>query len=281
MLRSLLDEMRTGIILESLSARLPREVRAAYLAALREELATRPEAAAFLARHLEGALAAELGLPPPAKEEDRQSIPLRRGDKAFLSSLVALGLAIFPVAFVLLRAAELRWLGGGEILYRFVFDFQFMFAFYTIAVNSGYFLLLLLSAAKLRSQALVWERDLVGVVSGRGILPSVAILAPAYNEEPTIVESVHSLLSLSYPSYQVVVVNDGSTDGTLAALVRDFGLAPASVAAVGGSLPSMPVRGVYRSASLPNLLVVDKRAGTTSARSTPIRSSIPRPSCAR
>ena len=38
----------------------------------------------------------------------------------------------------------------------------------------------------------------------------VSIIAPAYNEEPCIVGSVRSLLTLEYPEYEVIVVNDGS-----------------------------------------------------------------------
>ena len=38
------------------------------------------------------------------------------------------------------------------------------------------------------------------------------MLAPAYNEALTVTESVRSLLTLRYPSLEVVVVNDGSSD---------------------------------------------------------------------
>jgi cellulose synthase/poly-beta-1,6-N-acetylglucosamine synthase-like glycosyltransferase len=92
------------------------------------------------------------------------------------------------------------------------------------------------------------------------MLPSISILAPAYNEEATIVESVHSLLSLAYPSYEVIVVNDGSRDGTLAALVREFHLEPAGEGE-NGALASMPVRTIWRSPDIPNLTVIDKANG--------------------
>ena len=44
--------------------------------------------------------------------------------------------------------------------------------------------------------------------------PPVSIILPAYNEEAGVVASVHSLLDLRYPRYEVIVVNDGSLDGT-------------------------------------------------------------------
>ncbi len=46
-------------------------------------------------------------------------------------------------------------------------------------------------------------------------LPTISMIVPAYNEEVTIKECIRSLLGLDYPSYEIVVVDDGSTDETL------------------------------------------------------------------
>lgn len=53
-------------------------------------------------------------------------------------------------------------------------------------------------------------------------LPQVTLLVPAYNEEVTICESVSSLLKLKYPSYEIVICNDGSKDQTVDVLLRRF-----------------------------------------------------------
>ena len=45
--------------------------------------------------------------------------------------------------------------------------------------------------------------------------PLVTILVPAYNEETVIEASIRSLLELDYPAYDVLVIDDGSTDDTL------------------------------------------------------------------
>lgn len=50
----------------------------------------------------------------------------------------------------------------------------------------------------------------------------VSILVPAYNEEVTIVDSIESLLRLDYRLYEIVVVDDGSSDHTVDALVEHF-----------------------------------------------------------
>jgi cellulose synthase/poly-beta-1,6-N-acetylglucosamine synthase-like glycosyltransferase len=90
--------------------------------------------------------------------------------------------------------------------------------------------------------------------------PGVAVLVPAYNEEATIVESLNALLALNYPDAEIVVVNDGSTDATLATLKENFDLAPVE-ADIPYEIPSEPIRGVYRSETHDDILVVDKENG--------------------
>ena len=46
----------------------------------------------------------------------------------------------------------------------------------------------------------------------------MTLICPAYNEEAGVVPSVNSLISLRYPEFQVVVVNDGSRDDTVRVL---------------------------------------------------------------
>jgi cellulose synthase/poly-beta-1,6-N-acetylglucosamine synthase-like glycosyltransferase len=59
---------------------------------------------------------------------------------------------------------------------------------------------------------------------GSALTPPVSILVPAFNERAGIVEAVRAMASLRYPEYEVVVVDDGSTDGTLEALRDAFDL---------------------------------------------------------
>ncbi|HEX8192104.1 MAG TPA: glycosyltransferase [Allosphingosinicella sp.] len=90
--------------------------------------------------------------------------------------------------------------------------------------------------------------------------PGIALLAPAFNEELTIVESVNSLLALHYPDFEVIVINDGSKDATLATVVDHFGLERVEryhdIA-----VKHQPIRGLYATPRLPRLLVVDKENG--------------------
>src|SRR5262249_10042091 len=57
-------------------------------------------------------------------------------------------------------------------------------------------------------------------------LPGVTVLIPAHNEESVIVQTVTSVLASDYPDMHVIVVNDGSSDGTAALLDGNFSTEP-------------------------------------------------------
>jgi cellulose synthase/poly-beta-1,6-N-acetylglucosamine synthase-like glycosyltransferase len=90
--------------------------------------------------------------------------------------------------------------------------------------------------------------------------PPVSILVPAYCEQETIVGSVRALLALHYPALEIIVVNDGSTDATLARLQEAFDLVPAARVPRCG-ISRWRVRATYVSASDPRVVVVDKENG--------------------
>ena len=136
---------------------------------------------------------------------------------------------------------------------------QWIFLLYFLGLNGGYLTLNLISVISL------WRtlqgRSLDSLPQAySGAEPPVSILVPAYNEEATIVASVRSLLQLHYPEYEVLVINDGSRDHTLAVLASEFGLQPFPEA-FRVRLPSAPIRAVYRSTRHPNLRLIDKDNG--------------------
>lgn len=88
----------------------------------------------------------------------------------------------------------------------------------------------------------------------------VSILVPGYNEEPTIVESVRSLLVTSFRQLEVIIINDGSKDRTLDRLIDAFELVPVDRVPRSG-LPTQPVKQVYLSSIDDRIVVIDKDNG--------------------
>lgn len=88
----------------------------------------------------------------------------------------------------------------------------------------------------------------------------VSILVPAYNEEHTIVECVHSFLALQFPEFEVVVVSDGSTDSTIAKLIETFALVEVPLV-YRASIATAPISRMFRSLKHPNLTVLEKANG--------------------
>ncbi len=102
-------------------------------------------------------------------------------------------------------------------------------------------------------------QDYEGLAASRFTIPVSVILA-AYNEELAISATVRSLLELDYPEFEVIVVNDGSTDGTIDRLCMDFELSPVEVF-TRQLIDAEPVRSTYRSAEHERLVVLDKANG--------------------
>ncbi|MCB0121299.1 MAG: glycosyltransferase, partial [Caldilineaceae bacterium] len=43
-------------------------------------------------------------------------------------------------------------------------------------------------------------------------IPRVSIIMPAYNQARYIAEAIQSVLEQSYPDWELIIVDDGSTD---------------------------------------------------------------------
>lgn len=122
---------------------------------------------------------------------------------------------------------------------------QWFFLFYFIGMNLGYIMLNVSSFFTLsRYMAEHGEDDLPHSYTDLHV--PISILSPAYNEEATAAASIRSLLQLSYPEYEIIVINDGSKDKTLEVLISEFSLIPFPEA-YRVRLKTKAVKTIYRS----------------------------------
>ena len=140
-----------------------------------------------------------------------------------------------------------------------IFGFNLLILVYFISLNGYYLFLSTLSVIQLLGFK-IRRSGRKRKLDNHPFLPTVSILSPAYNEEQTIAESVSSLTRVNYPKLEIIVINDGSSDGTLMELKQVFDLR-VSKRKGSGKLPTMKVNKVYRSGEHENLFVIDKENG--------------------
>lgn len=88
----------------------------------------------------------------------------------------------------------------------------------------------------------------------------ISIIVPAYNEEAGIIPSVRSLLSINYPSYEIIVVNDGSKDKTLEKMIEHYDMVEIHKV-VRKQVQTKEIKKIYQSKLLPYLYFIDKDNG--------------------
>src|SRR5690348_1779069 len=131
---------------------------------------------------------------------------------------------------------------------------------YFLALNLSYLILFLISLIEVvRFLKRTFFSDYQQILRSDLTLP-ISLLVPAHNEENTIVDTVRSLQMLNYPQFEIIVINDGSTDRTLERLLDAYELRRVD-RVFKRSLPTKPLRGIYASPLVPGLTVVDKERG--------------------
>ncbi|WP_341837229.1 glycosyltransferase [Chitinophaga pollutisoli] len=98
------------------------------------------------------------------------------------------------------------------------------------------------------------------------LAPGISVIAPAFNEGVTIIQNVRSLLTLNYSRFEVIIVNDGSTDDTLQKLIDEFELREVDFA-YNERIKTQPVRRLFKSTDVAydKLVVIDKVNGKSKA----------------
>jgi len=140
--------------------------------------------------------------------------------------------------------------------------FENLFLAYAICLMASYFVLSVISAVMLRKYMKKQSYTDYNQIISSPFAPGISVIAPAFNESVSIVENIRALVSLYYHDFEVIIVNDGSTDDTIEKVVQAYDLEKVNFA-VPNYLSCKPIRGIYKSKSksFSNLLLIDKENG--------------------
>lgn len=144
--------------------------------------------------------------------------------------------------------------------------YEYFIFFYATSLFISYIILAILSFIGIsRYKGYNSELDDNTLMSSP-LTPGISVVAPAYNEGLTIITNVRSLLTLNYPLFEVIIINDGSKDDTLEKLIEEFELEETPFAYV-AKIKTKPVKRIFKSRNpaYSILTVVDKENGGTKA----------------
>jgi cellulose synthase/poly-beta-1,6-N-acetylglucosamine synthase-like glycosyltransferase len=131
---------------------------------------------------------------------------------------------------------------------------------YFVAMQLYMVALAILSARAIHRQRMFDRFGRVQDMLASDLSPPVSIIVPAYNESIGIVESIRSMAMVTYPKFEIVVVNDGSKDDTLAKMIDHFNMLAVPMP-FRPSIKTAEVRQVYHTRLPVSITLVDKANG--------------------
>ena len=145
------------------------------------------------------------------------------------------------------------------------------FVLYLLGYSTFLFLSVLTGSMELYKHA---RRERLKVLLPADDQLPISIIVPAHNEEITAVATVRSLLTLDYRAYEIIVVDDGSTDDTARVLTEAFGLHRIQ-RPIHRRVPCQREEAVYESRShkVPLTLICKKNGGKADALNMGINAS--------
>ncbi len=146
------------------------------------------------------------------------------------------------------------------MIYKILLTLDYLAIFYFFLVNTTYIILNIIAFFSIRKKRLKKKIQDIDKPFSSEFYKPLSIIVPAYNEEKTIVSNLESILELQYPEFEVIVVNDGSSDNTLQKLFENFNL-KSFTTNYNAEIETESVNCIYQSTTHPNLIVIDKENG--------------------
>ncbi|MBP3613791.1 MAG: glycosyltransferase family 2 protein [Bacteroidaceae bacterium] len=145
--------------------------------------------------------------------------------------------------------------------------FNYFMIFYSGGLILSYLLMTIVSFVQIHRRKKYYSAEYIKrILLNSPHTPGISIVAPAYNEETTVVDNVNSLLGMDYPKFEVIIVNDGSKDKTLEKLIENFDLVEVPYNYI-EYIKTKPYKRLFKSTNekYKRLVVVDKENGGTKA----------------
>lgn len=131
---------------------------------------------------------------------------------------------------------------------------------YFVSLHLSYLILFIIGIADNRRRNRELRATDMRAAAASPLTIPVSVLVPAHNEEGSILNTVQSILASDFPEFEVIVVDDGSTDRTFEVLDAEFDLLPEPIMAQ-PVLPTAPLRQAYVSRRDPRLRVLQQENG--------------------
>lgn len=112
------------------------------------------------------------------------------------------------------------WMDAADLLLRVI---NIFFVVYLVGYSTFLFLSVTVGSSELYKKKQQYR--MMNAIQSDYHIP-ITIIVPAFNEEVTVTDTVKSLLALDYQAYEIIVVDDGSTDDTARVVIETFHMAP-------------------------------------------------------
>ncbi|MEK7447914.1 MAG: glycosyltransferase [Planctomycetota bacterium] len=131
---------------------------------------------------------------------------------------------------------------------------------YFIVLTLYYLVLLIIGLIEGKKRALQDRLENYPILSSSGFTIPVSVILPAHNEEDWILDALKSILNQSYPEFEVIIVNDGSTDKTFSLLDGFLKLKSVDLHYT-DHFQSGKIHEVFKSETYSNVTVISKTGG--------------------